>query len=92
VQTAGDASRHLDRLGADADPETTVTRVLEFTDLSGMEQDALASLATTGPGVEIASGEDGTLVFGTVAALRAVSRESDGELSARFGAALGGFE
>ncbi|WP_075936474.1 dihydropteroate synthase [Halosegnis longus] len=92
VQTPGDASRHLDRVGADADPETAVTRVLEFTDLTESDHDELTSLATTVPGVEIASGEDGTLVFGTVAALRAASRESDGDLSARFTAALGGSE
>jgi len=92
VQTPGDASRHLDRIDADADPETAVTRVFEFTDLDAAERDALASLETTVPGVEIARGETGALVFGTVAALRAASREADGRLSARLNAVREGSE
>ncbi|MDZ7746048.1 MAG: dihydropteroate synthase [Halobacteriales archaeon] len=92
IRTSGDASRHLDRIGADADPETMVTRVFEFTGLDATEREELTSLATTVPGIELASGEDGLLVFGTVAALRAANCEADDRLSARFSAVLGGFE
>ncbi|PSP38359.1 dihydropteroate synthase [Halobacteriales archaeon QH_7_65_31] len=92
VQTPGDASRHLDRIDADGDPETAVTRVFEFTDLDAAERDALASLETTVPGIEIARGETGVLVFGTAAALRAASREADGRLSTRLNAVHGGSE
>ena len=92
VQTPGDASRHLDRIDADGDPETAVTRVFEFTNLDAAERDALASLETTVPGIEIARGETGVLVFGTAAALRAASREADGRLSTRLNAVHGGSE
>ena len=92
VQTPGDASRHLDRIDADGDPETAVTRVFEFTDLDAAERDALASLETTVPGIEIARGETGVLVFGTAAALRAASREADGRLSTRLNAVREGSE
>jgi len=92
VRTAGEARRHLDRIDADADPETTVTRVFEFTDLDATERETLASLETTVPGIEIARGETGALVFGTVAALRAASRETDGRLNTRLNAVCGGSE
>ena len=77
VQTPGDAARHLDRVSASADPEAAVSRVFELGDLSDTERDTLDSLAAECPAVRVADGEDGTLLFGTVAALRAIAADAD---------------
>jgi dihydropteroate synthase len=77
VTTPREAGRHLDHAGADADPEATVTRVFELAELSSAEADALGSLVATHAGVDVAAGPDGTLLFGSVAALRRLTQDVD---------------
>ncbi|MFC7236249.1 dihydropteroate synthase [Halosegnis marinus] len=90
VRTPGDAGRHLDRTGAEADPEAATTRVFELSALSEAEHAALGDLAAAHPGVEVAAGPDGTLLFGTVAALRAAARAADGPVGRRLDAVAEG--
>jgi dihydropteroate synthase len=75
VTTPREVARHLDRTGADGDPEDGVTRVFEFSGLSAAAADALESLAAAHDGVTVAVGPDGTLLFGSVAALRRLARD-----------------
>jgi dihydropteroate synthase len=70
VRTPGDASRHFDRLGADGDAETATTRVFELSDLTEGERTALGTLTAKLDGLTVATGPGGTLLIGTVAALR----------------------
>ena len=72
VTSPGEAGRHLDRTAASADPERATTRVFELRGLNGPTRDRLATLAADHPAVTLAAGQQGTLLFGTVAGLRAL--------------------
>ncbi|UPV73985.1 dihydropteroate synthase [Halorussus limi] len=83
VTSAGEAARHLDRLGADADlADETETRVFELSRLSDAERQTLAAAAMDA-GVTVAPGTAGVLLAGTPAALARlrslVADESGGE-------------
>ncbi|WP_435195078.1 dihydropteroate synthase [Natronomonas sp. EA1] len=81
VTTPKEAERHLDRVGGEADPEGAVTRTFAV-ELAPTARDRLATLATEIPGVTVAAGEAGTLLFGTVAGLRALcANDAEGELA-----------
>jgi dihydropteroate synthase len=86
VTTPSEARRHLDRVDARADPERAATRVYELADLDGETRDRLAALAADHPGVTLAAGEHGTLLFGTVAGLRAMRGGADEAVAARLDA------
>jgi dihydropteroate synthase len=69
VTTAGEAARHLDRLGADTDlADEAATRVFEFSALSDGERETLGAAAMDA-GVTVAPGTAGVLLAGTPAAL-----------------------
>ncbi len=69
VTTAGEASRHLERVGADpALAAETATRVYEMSGLTADERDRLADAAVA-VDATLAAGADGTLLFGTDGAL-----------------------
>ncbi|WP_255196254.1 dihydropteroate synthase [Halorarius litoreus] len=90
VTTPREAERHLARTGAEADPGAAVTRVFELSGLSADETDALGSLVATHPGVEVAQGPGGTLLFGSVSSLVSLAQDADHEeLAARLDAIHG---
>jgi dihydropteroate synthase len=79
VTTAGEARRHLDRIGAATDTaDDAVSRVFEFDGLSPADTEALAAAAETA-GATFVAGSDGTaaLLVGTSAALEAVPSSLD---------------
>ncbi|MFB6177268.1 MAG: dihydropteroate synthase, partial [Halobaculum sp.] len=82
VTTAGEASRHLDRIGADTAPAAGAeTRVYE---LDGLDAESVGTLraAALGTDATVVVGENGSsaLVFGSLAGLDALARsaETDG--------------
>ncbi|WP_255149884.1 dihydropteroate synthase [Halorarius halobius] len=79
VTTAREAARHLDRIGAEGDPEAAVSRVFALAGLSDGERAALGSLVATHPGVGLAGGTERTLVFGSVASLRSLADDADND-------------
>ncbi|MFC4449942.1 dihydropteroate synthase [Halorussus aquaticus] len=90
VSTAREASRHLERVGADAEfADETTTRLFELSGLSDAERETLASVAADA-GVVFASGAAGSLLAGTPAALahlRSYAGET-GEVTDRLAAVL----
>ncbi|WP_128478319.1 dihydropteroate synthase [Halorussus pelagicus] len=78
VTSAGEAARHLERLGSDADlADETTTRVFELSALSDAERETLAAAALDA-GVTVAPGTAGVLLAGTPDALaRLRSRVAD---------------
>jgi hypothetical protein len=58
VTTPGEAARHLDRTGAEADPAAAVARTFEL-DLDPAARETLADLVTDRPGVTVAGGSGG---------------------------------
>jgi len=99
VTTPGEAARHLDRAGAEADPAAAVARTFEL-DLDPAARETLADLVTDRPGVTVAGGSEGgrtdagsedgddggTLLIGTVATLRGLIEEPAPELADQFAA------
>ncbi|NEU56860.1 dihydropteroate synthase [Halorussus sp. MSC15.2] len=90
VSTAREASRHLERIGADAEfADETTTRLFELSGLSDAERETLAAVAAD-TGVVFASGAAGSLLAGTPAALarlRSYAGET-GEVTDRLAAVL----
>ncbi|MFB6118492.1 dihydropteroate synthase [Halosegnis sp.] len=86
VHTPGEATRHLDRVDATADPDAAVARVFELSGLDRAERDALADLVADWPAATVADGEEGTLLFGTLAALRGLAAAADDPLADRLAA------
>ncbi|PSQ17374.1 dihydropteroate synthase [Halobacteriales archaeon QS_8_69_26] len=81
VTTPGEAGRHLDRVGADADPRGAVARTFEVSGLEPAAREELASAAADG-GATVADGDGTALVFGTVDALARTARilrDADGD-------------
>ncbi|UPW00029.1 dihydropteroate synthase [Halorussus gelatinilyticus] len=78
VTNAGEAARHLDRIGADPEAAAeTATRVFELSALSDAERETLAATAVDA-GVTVAPGTAGVLLAGTPAAFgRLRSRVAD---------------
>jgi dihydropteroate synthase len=78
VTTAGEASRHLDRIGGDtAYAEDAALRVFE---LSGLDPTATQSLAEAAGvyGATVARGDSGLLLIGTVGTLNRLAAGFDG--------------
>jgi len=86
VRTPGDAARHFDRLAADGDPDAATTRVFELSGLSDEERAALDTLAEERDGLTVAAGPGGTLLIGTVAALRGAVSAAELPVRARLDA------
>jgi dihydropteroate synthase len=87
VTTAGDAVRHLDRLGADTAPAAeSVVRTVELTGVSGEERAALDTAAReAGVTLVVGSDRERLLLLGTpggFARLRAAVSDTDGTLDA----------
>ncbi len=83
VTNAGEAARHLDRLGADPEAaDEAATRVFELSALSDAERERLAAAAVEA-GVTVAPGRGGVLLAGTPGALARlrsrVADESEGD-------------
>ncbi|WP_435178900.1 dihydropteroate synthase [Halorussus sp. AFM4] len=78
VTVAGEAARHLDRLGADADlADEMATQVFELSGLSTDEREALGAAAPDA-GAVVAPGESGVLVAGSPAELGRLRTLVDG--------------
>jgi len=86
VRTAADAERHFDRIGADGDAEAATTRVFQLSELNEEERTALETLATEVDGLTVAAGTGGTLLIGTVAALRDAAIAAETPVRARLDA------
>ncbi|AUV82143.1 dihydropteroate synthase [Salinigranum rubrum] len=87
VTTAGDAARHLDRLGADTEPAAeSVVRTVELTGVSDEERATLDTVAReAGVTFVVGSDRDRLLLLGTpggFARLRAAVDDPDGTLDA----------
>ncbi|WP_135851059.1 dihydropteroate synthase [Halorussus salinus] len=83
VTSAGEAARHLERLGADPEAaDEAATRVFELSDLADAERERLAAAAVDA-GVTVAPGRGGVLLAGTPGALARlrsrVADESEGD-------------
>jgi dihydropteroate synthase len=73
VRTAGDARRHLERIGGlESEADRAVTHVYEITGLSVEQTDRLGNQAAAN-GAAVAPGEDAALLVGSPRALRALA-------------------
>jgi len=73
VRTAGDARRHLERIGGlESEADRAVTHVYEITGLSTEQTDRLGNQAAAN-GAAVAPGEDAALLIGSPRALRALA-------------------
>jgi dihydropteroate synthase len=88
VTNAGEAARHLDRLGADASrADETTTQVFELSGLAPAERETLGAAAPDA-GVTVAFGESGLLLAGTPDGLSRLRQVVGADASERLRAVL----